>query len=110
MELRLQAQASSIADEVSALIAVIRPILEDLLYGLKADVVAEVGGYPERVCRLSSRSHAPQLQRATRRLRGLPGGAPASSVHRAHSQATGEAPMLCERPTTTPGRRNPIQT
>ncbi len=45
MKVRLQTQVNPIADEVSALISVIRPILEGLLYGLKADVVAEVGGY-----------------------------------------------------------------
>ena len=45
MRVRLQRQVNPIADEVSALISVIRPILEGLLYGLKAEVVAEVGGY-----------------------------------------------------------------
>jgi len=45
MEVRLEQQQNPIADEVSALIAVIRPILEGLLFGLKADVVEEVGGY-----------------------------------------------------------------
>jgi hypothetical protein len=45
MKLRLQTQVNPIAEEVSALIAVIRPILEGLLYGLRKDVVAEVGGY-----------------------------------------------------------------
>ncbi len=47
MELRLQTQVNPVADEVSALISVVRPILEGLLYGLKQDVVAEVGGYTE---------------------------------------------------------------
>ncbi len=32
------------ADEVSALVAVVRPILIGLVWGLKAEVVAEVGG------------------------------------------------------------------
>jgi hypothetical protein len=45
MELRIQRQVQPIQSEVAALISVIRPILEGLLYGLKADVVAEVGGY-----------------------------------------------------------------
>lgn len=36
---------SPVSDDVSALISVVRPILEALLFGLKADVVAEVGGY-----------------------------------------------------------------
>ncbi|QEO27184.1 hypothetical protein [Xanthomonas translucens] len=45
MEIKIQKQISTIQSEVAALISVIRPILEGLLYGLKADVVAEVGGY-----------------------------------------------------------------
>ena len=45
MKLRLQTQVNPISEEVSATIAVVRPILEGLLYGLSADVVAEVGGY-----------------------------------------------------------------
>ena len=45
MKLRLQTQVNPISEEVSATIAVVRPILEGLLYGLRADVVAEVGGY-----------------------------------------------------------------
>jgi hypothetical protein len=43
MEIRRETQQSPVADEVSALIAVARPILVGLLWGLKADVVAEVG-------------------------------------------------------------------
>jgi hypothetical protein len=46
MQVRSQKQVNPLADEVSALIAVVRPILEGLLFGLKEDVVAEVGGYP----------------------------------------------------------------
>lgn len=46
MELKIQRQINPIQSEVAALISVVRPILEGLLYGLKADVVAEVGGYP----------------------------------------------------------------
>lgn len=45
MDLRIQRQINPVQSEVAALISVIRPILEGLLYGLKADVVAEVGGY-----------------------------------------------------------------
>lgn len=40
----MEEQLNPVADEVSALIAVIRPILQGLLYGLKQDVVREVGG------------------------------------------------------------------
>lgn len=42
---RIETQVSAVADEVSALIAVIRPILLGTLFALKEDVVAEVGGY-----------------------------------------------------------------
>ena len=45
MQLRLQYQQNPVADEVSAITAVVRPILEGLLYGLKAEVVADAGGY-----------------------------------------------------------------
>lgn len=45
MQLRLQLQQNAVADEVSAVTAVVRPILEGLLFALKGDVVAEVGGY-----------------------------------------------------------------
>lgn len=47
MQLRLQFQQNGIADEVAAITAVVRPILEGTLYALKADVVAEVGGYDQ---------------------------------------------------------------
>jgi hypothetical protein len=44
MDVAVQAQKNAVADEVSALVAVVRPILIGLLYGLKGDVAAEVGG------------------------------------------------------------------
>jgi hypothetical protein len=44
MDIRTQLQRNPVADEVSALIAVIRPILIGVLWGLKEDVVAGVGG------------------------------------------------------------------
>ena len=47
MRVRVEAQENPIADVVSALLAVVRPILEGLLYGLKTEVVAEVGGYDQ---------------------------------------------------------------
>ncbi|MBF6987240.1 hypothetical protein [Cupriavidus sp. IK-TO18] len=40
-----EAQQSPVADIYSAHIAIVRPILSGLLYSLKQDVVAEVGGY-----------------------------------------------------------------
>jgi len=45
MEIREEKQRNAVADEVSALTAVVRPILEGTLYALKADVVEETGGY-----------------------------------------------------------------
>src|SRR5581483_6879072 len=44
MQIRVEQQQSPVADEVAALFAVVRPILEGLLYGLKAEVVEEAGG------------------------------------------------------------------
>lgn len=44
MDVAVQVQKNAVADEVSALVAVVRPILIGLLYGLKGDVAAEVGG------------------------------------------------------------------
>jgi hypothetical protein len=48
MKLRIEAQQNPVADEVSALTAVVRPILTGVLLALKKEVVDEVGGY-ERV-------------------------------------------------------------
>lgn len=44
MQVRVEQQQSPVADEVAALFAIVRPILKGLLYGLKADVIAEAGG------------------------------------------------------------------
>ncbi|WP_227818341.1 hypothetical protein [Nitrogeniibacter aestuarii] len=44
---RSEVQNHAVADEVSALVAVIRPILLGLLYTLKEDVVSEVGNIDE---------------------------------------------------------------
>jgi len=44
MDIQAQVQRNAVADEVSALVAVVRPILVGLLWGLKEDVAAEVGG------------------------------------------------------------------
>ena len=46
IEIRTESQLNPVGDEVSALIAVIRPILQGLLYALKTEVVSEVGGFP----------------------------------------------------------------
>lgn len=45
IQLRLEFQETPVADEVSAITAVVRPILEGLLYSLKKDVVEQAGGY-----------------------------------------------------------------
>jgi hypothetical protein len=44
MQIRSEEQLNPVADEVSAITAVVRPILTGVLYSLKADVVAEAGG------------------------------------------------------------------
>jgi hypothetical protein len=44
VEIRSEEQQNPIADEVSAITAVVRPILAGVLYSLKADVVGEAGG------------------------------------------------------------------
>lgn len=59
MQLRLQNQQNVVADEVSAITAVVRPILEGLLYALKAEVVADVGGYDRVRLRMLPRLYRP---------------------------------------------------
>lgn len=86
MELRLQTQVNPIADEVSALLSVIRPILEGLLYGLKEEVVAEVGGYREVKLMM--------LPRLYRRGDGDIGLCFEYAVHHAIREAR---PAVCER-------------
>lgn len=44
MEIRAQRQLNQVADEVSAITAVVRPILAGTLYALKAEVAADAGG------------------------------------------------------------------
>src|SRR5262245_1935262 len=59
MQLRLQLQQNPVADEVSAITAVVRPILEGLLFALKADVVERVGGYDNVPLMLLPRLYRP---------------------------------------------------
>jgi hypothetical protein len=59
MQLRLQFQENAVADEVAAVTAVVRPILEGTLYGLKAEVVAQVGGYGNCTLKMLSRLYRP---------------------------------------------------
>lgn len=86
MKLRLQTQVNPIAEEVSATIAVVRPILEGLLWGIRKDVVAEVGGY-ENVKLM-------MLPRLYRRGDGDIGLCFEYAVH--HAIRTGQADV-CER-------------
>jgi hypothetical protein len=59
MQVQQERQLSAVADEVLALTAVVRPILTGVLYALKQDVVAEVGGYDQVKLRM-----LPRLYRA----------------------------------------------
>lgn len=59
MQLRFQFQQNPVADEVSAITAVIRPILEGVLYALKTDVVAEIGGYENIKLKMLPRLYRP---------------------------------------------------
>ena len=45
LEIRVEQQRSAVADEVSALTAVVRPILEGTLYAVNKEVIAEAGGH-----------------------------------------------------------------
>jgi hypothetical protein len=49
MRIHQEKQLSPVADEVSALTAVVRPILKGVLYALKREVIEEMGGYEGKV-------------------------------------------------------------
>ena len=59
LQLRLEWQRNRVADEVSALTAVARPILEGVLYALKQDVVSELGGYENIKLKMLPRLYRP---------------------------------------------------
>jgi hypothetical protein len=59
IQLRLEFQRSSVADEVAAITAVVRPILYGLLYSLKGEVVSDAGGYENVKLRTLSRLYRP---------------------------------------------------
>lgn len=59
IQLRLQLQQNDVADDVSALTAVVRPIIEGVLYALKGDVVAEVGGHDNVKLKMLPRLYRP---------------------------------------------------
>ena len=59
MLVHAQRQLNPVSDEVSALTAVVRPILKGVLYSLKQDVVAEVGGYDDVKLKMLPRLRRP---------------------------------------------------
>jgi len=59
IEIQSEIQRSPVADEVSALIAVVIPILKGLLYALKKDVVDEVSPYDELKLKMLPRLYRP---------------------------------------------------
>jgi hypothetical protein len=59
VQIRAEVQQNPVADEVAALFAVTRPILEGLLFGLKGDVVAEAGGRDNISLEMLTRLYVP---------------------------------------------------
>lgn len=59
MEIRSEVQQSVVADEVSALVAVVRPILQGILLSLKQEVVADQGGHSNIKLRTLARVRRP---------------------------------------------------
>jgi hypothetical protein len=59
LQLRLEWQRNPVADEVSALTAVVRPILQGVLFALKQDVVQELGGYQNVKLKMLPRLYRP---------------------------------------------------
>jgi hypothetical protein len=59
MDIRKEIQLSPVADEVQALIAVVIPIIQGVLFALKDEVVADAGGLPNIKLRQLSRLYRP---------------------------------------------------
>lgn len=59
MKVRQERQLNPVADQVLALTAVVRPIMAGVLYGLKADIVKEAGGYEQVKLKMLPRLHRP---------------------------------------------------
>ena len=59
INVRTETQTNAVGDEVSALIAVIRPILQGLLFALKSDVVKEIGDYNNVKLKMLPRLYRP---------------------------------------------------
>ncbi|MDQ3481027.1 MAG: hypothetical protein M3423_06820 [Actinomycetota bacterium] len=60
MDIRAQLQLNMVADEPSALVAAVRPILRGLVLGVKGDVVAEAGGYGSMKLKMLPRLRRPK--------------------------------------------------
>jgi hypothetical protein len=59
VKLRTERQLNPVADEVLAVTAVVRPILQGVLYALKKDVVDQAGGYDDLKLKMLGRLHRP---------------------------------------------------
>ena len=59
MEVRRESQLNVVADEVSAITAVVRPILVATLHALKTEVVAEAGGVEDVKLKMLARLYRP---------------------------------------------------
>jgi hypothetical protein len=59
LEIRVEQQRSAVADEVSALTAVVRPILEGTLYAVKSEIIAEAGGHDHISLAMLARVYRP---------------------------------------------------
>lgn len=59
MELREEKQLNAVADEVSAITAIVSPILKGVLYSLKGEVVKQNGGYEQMPLFMLARNHRP---------------------------------------------------
>lgn len=57
MDLRREVQNSVVADEVQALMAVVRPILKGILYALKGEVINDSGGHDQILLRQLARNY-----------------------------------------------------
>jgi hypothetical protein len=59
MEVRIEEQIDAVEDEVSAVTAVVRPILTGILYAVKGELIQEAGGYQRISLEMLSRIYKP---------------------------------------------------
>lgn len=59
MEVRSEIQVSTVAGEVSSLIAIVRPILTGILYATKGDIIKQIGGYENATLEMLARVYRP---------------------------------------------------